>query len=113
MHAETPPTACPLQVEEEHAAYERGLAAGPAIPAGKDVDLQMRVRLVDGDTVISDSQVDAGLAVCGVLHACGWLCSSCARTPLAMYYRGHATSLSSGCRPSTLQQQRLQREHRQ
>ena len=53
-------------MEEEHAAYERGLAVGPKFPPSSDVDLQMRVRLVDGDTVISDSAEDAGLAVRGV-----------------------------------------------
>lgn len=59
-------------MEEEHAAYERGLAVGPKVPAGSDVDLQMRVRLVDGDAVISDSAEDGGLAVRG-MGACNTL----------------------------------------
>lgn len=80
-------------MEEEHAAYERGLAAGPRIPAGSDVDLEMRVRLVDGDTVISDTAEDAGLAVRDE-----WFSKSlCRRTTT---HRARSTSTKRGYSPS-------------
>lgn len=48
-------------LEEERAAYEEAVAAGPAIPAGQEPNLGMRVRLVHGDEVIADS-AEGGLA---------------------------------------------------
>lgn len=50
-----------VQLEEERAEYEAAITSGPAIPAGNEPDLGMRVRLVHGDELISDS-ADGGLA---------------------------------------------------
>ncbi len=49
------------QLESEKAEYEAGVKAGPALPPGTEPDLGMRVRLVHGDEVISDS-AQGGLA---------------------------------------------------
>ncbi|KAG2444565.1 hypothetical protein HXX76_001310 [Chlamydomonas incerta] len=49
-------------LREEEADYKEAVAAGPAIKHGQPVDLKMRVRLVHGDEVISDSETDGGLA---------------------------------------------------
>jgi oligoendopeptidase F len=46
---------------EEKAAFEAGLAAGPRIPPGSPVDLNMRVLLVHGDGVVADTAADGGL----------------------------------------------------
>ena len=48
-------------VSEEKKSYEAALLEGPKFPAGADVNLDMRVLLVHGDEVISDSSM-AGLA---------------------------------------------------
>ncbi|KAF5828250.1 oligoendopeptidase [Dunaliella salina] len=48
-------------LEEERADYEVAVNTGPAIPPGSEPDLGMRVRLVHGDELISDSN-DGGLA---------------------------------------------------
>lgn len=50
------------KVAAERASYDRGVAEGPKFSAGTDVDLEMRVRLVHGETLIGDSVVDGGLA---------------------------------------------------
>ncbi|KXZ48820.1 hypothetical protein GPECTOR_25g405 [Gonium pectorale] len=49
-------------LREEEAAYKEAVAAGPAIKPGQPFDLGMRVRLVHGDELISDSAEDGGLA---------------------------------------------------
>lgn len=45
----------------ERAAYDKAVQEGPKFPAGSSVDLDMRVMLVHGDEVVSDSN-EAGLA---------------------------------------------------
>jgi hypothetical protein len=50
-----------VRVAREKAAYESALKVGPKYKPGDSVDLDMRVLLVHGDEVISDSQVDGGL----------------------------------------------------
>ena len=48
----------------EKKEYAAGLLAGPARAAGIGADLNMRVRLVDGDTLISDSGAPGGDDAC-------------------------------------------------
>ncbi|KAG2489329.1 hypothetical protein HYH03_012161 [Edaphochlamys debaryana] len=48
-------------LKEEEADYKAAIAAGPAIKPGQPFDLGMRVRLVHGDELISDS-AEGGLA---------------------------------------------------
>ena len=50
------------KVKEERKEYEAAVAAGPAIPPGKEPELGMRVRLVHGDEVIADTAADGALA---------------------------------------------------
>jgi hypothetical protein len=45
---------------EEQVEYEQAVLAGPKYPPGSDVDIGMRVMLVHGDEVISDSETDGG-----------------------------------------------------
>jgi len=47
-------------VAHEKKQYDEAIASGPALTAGSNVDLDMRVLLVHGDQVISDSN-DGGL----------------------------------------------------
>lgn len=47
-------------LEEEKKEYEEGIAAGAKYPVGSDVNLDMRIKLVHGDLVVSDS-ADGGL----------------------------------------------------
>ena len=52
-------------VASEKKIYEAALSAGPKYKPGDSVDLDMTVRFVHGDLVISDSAKDGGL-----LQAC-------------------------------------------
>ena len=47
----------PHQLSKVEAEYAAAVAAGPALAPGQEPDLDMRVLMVDGDEVISDSQV--------------------------------------------------------
>mmetsp|Transcript_43714 Transcript_43714/g.139326 ORF Transcript_43714/g.139326 Transcript_43714/m.139326 type:complete len:349 (+) Transcript_43714:1235-2281(+) len=58
-------------IAEEKAAYEAAVAAGPAHKVGEEVDLGMRVVLVHGDEVISDSQDGGFSAACDAFK--GWV----------------------------------------
>ncbi|KAL4458233.1 hypothetical protein ABPG75_013098 [Micractinium tetrahymenae] len=49
------------RLEEEKKEYEAAVAAGPAIPAGQEADLDMRILLVHGDEQVADS-ADGGLS---------------------------------------------------
>ena len=51
-------------VRQEKLAYEGAVVEGPKYPAGSNVDLDMRVLLVHGDEVISDSNVAGLSAAC-------------------------------------------------
>lgn len=53
-------------IAEERAAYEAAAAAKAVTPACTRVDLDMRIKIVDGDAVIADTEADAGdfLATC-------------------------------------------------
>ncbi|KAK9816558.1 hypothetical protein WJX72_001939 [[Myrmecia] bisecta] len=51
------------KVTKERAAYEEAVAAGPAIPAGAECDLGMRIVLIHGDETIADSK-DGYTAAC-------------------------------------------------
>jgi Zn-dependent oligopeptidase len=53
-------------VASEHAAYEKAVKEGPKYPRGSNVDLDMRVLLVHGDEVISDSSQSGFAGACAV-----------------------------------------------
>ena len=60
------------KVASEKAAYDEGVAAGPALAPGADANLDAVVRVVHGDEIVADSAVDGGLA--GVVAKFGaWL----------------------------------------
>ena len=48
-------------VANEREAYMEGFEIGPKYRAGMEVDLDMRILLVDGDVVIADSKENGGL----------------------------------------------------
>lgn len=54
------------KVAAEKAVYDAALRAGPRFAPGEEVQLNMRVRLVDGDEVIADTEQEGGslAAVC-------------------------------------------------
>ena len=56
-------------VRREAAEYAAGLVAGPARAAGSGADLDMRVRLVDGESLIADSGEPGGEDACERLAA--------------------------------------------
>eukprot|EP00879_Flechtneria_rotunda_P031515 GHRR01034434.1.p1 GENE.GHRR01034434.1~~GHRR01034434.1.p1 ORF type:complete len:600 (+),score=162.71 GHRR01034434.1:561-2360(+) len=47
-------------LDKEKQEYEAAVKAGPKFKPGQEVDLGMRVRLVHGDELISDSETDGG-----------------------------------------------------
>lgn len=47
-------------LKEEQAEYEKAVVAGPKVKPGSEVDIGMRVVLVHGDEVISDSETNGG-----------------------------------------------------
>ena len=51
-------------IKTERQAYEAAVKIGPKISPGTDVDLDMRILLVDGDDVISDTGNDGFVAAC-------------------------------------------------
>ena len=52
-------------LEEEKASYDKKRAECATAPSCEDIDLNMRIRIVDGDDVISDTAEDGSfLATC-------------------------------------------------
>ncbi|RMZ53669.1 hypothetical protein APUTEX25_003203 [Auxenochlorella protothecoides] len=61
-----------VKVAEEEVAYREALEAGPRIPPGSPVDLNMRILLVHGDETVADTEVEGSLpAACAKYTA--WL----------------------------------------
>jgi hypothetical protein len=70
----TSPTPLPIpQLEREKQAYEEALRAGPKLAPGQAAQLNMRIRLVNGDEVIADTEEEGGSlpVVCAKFKA--WL----------------------------------------
>lgn len=53
-------------VTSERIAYEEGIKIGPKHAVGTDVDLSMRIMLVHGDDIISDSSTNGLVDACDV-----------------------------------------------
>lgn len=60
--AARPQTPLKERLEEERKEYEAAVAAGPAIPAGREADLNMRILLVHGDEQVGAGEVQAKMA---------------------------------------------------